>query len=252
MMEASLISIITATYNSEGFIRETYNSLVNQTYSNWEWLVTDDASSDNTISILKEISLNDSRVQVSQNSKNMGAAISRNKSIELAKGKFLAFIDSDDLWKSDKLEKQVEFMGNGFDFSFTSYMLIDGKGEPLGKYVDIAPIQSVGYFDMLRKRCTIGCSTVMLRTKAFPNLKMPLIRTGQDYATWLKILKTGKRAYLVNSILTEYRITPNSISRNKFKKAFRQWYIYRKIEQLPLNHSIISFCFYAWRAVFRN
>jgi teichuronic acid biosynthesis glycosyltransferase TuaG len=105
---------------------------------------------------------------------------------------------------------------------------------------------------MLKKRATLGCSTVMLRKSGFEDISMPLIRTGQDYATWLKLLKTGNEAYLLNDVLTSYRIRPNSISRNKFKKAKRQWQIYRELEQLPMLKSLVCFCNYVWRAVFRK
>ena len=105
---------------------------------------------------------------------------------------------------------------------------------------------------MLKKKATLGCSTVMLRRNAFDDITMPLLRTGQDYATWLKLLKTGQNAYPLIDVLTQYRILPNSISRNKVKKAKRQWQIYREVEKLSLYKSAVSFCFYAWRAVFRK
>jgi len=165
----------------------------------------------------------------------------------------LAFIDSDDLWLPSKLENQLSFMvGNDVDFSFTAYELINEDGLKFGKIVDSHLNSPVYYEDMLRKKATLGCSTVMLRKSAFNDLSMPLIRTGQDYALWLKLLKAGGGAHVLNSVLTQYRILPDSISRNKFKKAKRQWEIYRKIENLGLLKSLECFFFYAWRAVFRK
>lgn len=247
-----LISIITATYNSSCSIEETYKSIVAQEYERWEWLITDDCSNDNTLEIIDRICREDPRVKVYSNKINSGAAVSRNNSLKHVAGDFIAFIDSDDLWEPDKLVKQLKFMNDSIDFSFTAYGLIDEQGHSLGKTVDAGQSGMFNYEDMLRKKATLGCSTVMLRRAAFNDIYMPLLRTGQDYATWLKLLKTGKRAHLLNEILTYYRIMPNSISRNKFKKAKRQWQIYREIENLPLYKSVVYFCFYAWRAVFRK
>ncbi|WP_064605342.1 glycosyltransferase family 2 protein [Photobacterium sp. J15] len=246
------VSIITATFNSAAYIRETYESICNQTYTDWEWLVTDDCSTDDTLKVLNEIAANDQRVYVFKNPVNSGAAISRNVSLSNAKKEYIAFIDSDDLWDRRKLELQLKFMGDSGSFSFTAYRLVDEKGLPLEKTVDSTNVGSFSYEDMLRKKATIGCSTVILRSSSFVDISMPLIRTGQDYALWLKLLKTGTNATLYSDVLTSYRITPGSISRNKIKKAMRQWQIYRGIECLPLAKSLECFCFYAWRAVFKR
>ncbi|WP_341508658.1 glycosyltransferase family 2 protein [Photobacterium damselae subsp. damselae] len=252
-MKDNLVSIITPSYNSSDWIEKTYFSIQKQSYQNWEWLITDDCSSDDTLEILNKICATDKRVKVFVNEVNSGAAVSRNNSLSKARGDFLAFIDSDDLWFPSKLEKQVDFMEDKLiDFSFTSYELIGENGERLNQLVDSHEFQFVTYNDMLRKKATLGCSTVMLRRSAFDDITMPLIRTGQDYGLWLKLLKTGKNAYKFNEVLTQYRILPNSISRNKFKKAKRQWQIYRDIEKLPLLTSIECFGFYAYRAVFRK
>lgn len=248
-----LVSIITPSYNSIEWIEKTYFSIAQQTYSNWEWIITDDCSSDGTIQLLDFIMANDSRVRFFKNNVNLGAAASRNRSISNAKGEFIAFIDSDDLWYPSKLQEQVDFMNkNSIDFSFTSYELIDHYGKSLNRKVDTHSVNYVTYHDMLRKKATLGCSTVMLRSNAFNDISMPLIRTGQDYALWLKLLKTGVNAYKINRVLTQYRILPTSISRNKIKKAKRQWRIYREIEKLNLLEAIECFSFYACRAVFRK
>lgn len=248
----NLITIITASYNSGEYIEETYNSIKSQTHENWEWLVTDDCSSDNTVAILSELAHLDSRISVFTNTVNSGAAVTRNVSLSHAKGDFIAFIDSDDLWLPEKLEKQIQFMNRGCDFSFTAYELIDGQGRSLDKVVDANQFGEFTYNDQLKKKATLGCSTVMLRRSAFTDINMPLLRTGQDYALWLKLLKTGRNAHILNAVLSKYRVLPNSISRNKFKKAKRQWQIYREIERINFSNSVINFCFYAWRAVFRK
>lgn len=249
------VTIITATYNSESELSETYESIAKQTYPHWEWIVTDDCSTDRTIELLAEIASMDQRVSIIHNSENRGAAYSRNQSLHAATGDMIAFIDSDDIWLPKKLETQIAFMDNlNIDFSFTAYEIIDSQGTRLGKVVDNRLSDPLSYEDMLRKKATLGCSTVMLRRVAFKDkeITMPPLRTGQDYATWLSLLKTGKFAYPLNSALTQYRIRPNSISRNKFNKAKRQWQIYREMENLPLLKSFICFFFYGWRAVFRK
>jgi glycosyltransferase involved in cell wall biosynthesis len=251
-MPSNFVSIITATYNSFECIEETYHSIKSQTHKDWEWLITDDCSSDDTLGLLQKLVDNDQRIKFFQNKVNSGAAVSRNNSLSYRKGNFIAFIDSDDVWKPNKLQRQLDFMGTDIDFSFTGYDLIDEQGEPLNITVDARQSGVFSYEDMLRKKATLGCSTVMLRSDAFQDISMPLLRTGQDYATWLKLLKTGKKAHLLNKVLTNYRIMPNSISRNKFKKVKRQWQIYREVENLALLKSAICFSFYAWRAVFRK
>ncbi|ALM72121.1 glycosyltransferase family 2 protein [Vibrio vulnificus] len=247
------ISIITATYNSSRFIEETYNSILNQSYTNWEWLVTDDASTDNTYEILVRISNNDPRVKIFRNRTNSGAAVSRNNSLDHVDGKYIAFIDADDTWCNSKLSRQIEYMkDNGFDFTFTAYNLIDENGHSLKKTVDSKNKGAFNYHDMLAKKATLGCSTVVINSKILNESRMPLIRTGQDYAFWLLLLKQGYVAHIFPELLTNYRINSNSISRNKLKKAKRQWQIYREFEGLNFFTSLFYFSFYAYRALFRK
>lgn len=248
-----LISIIVPTYNSERYIGETLNSLLKQTYTNFEAVIVDDCSSDDTIDIIKETIGEDKRFKLIQNKVNSGAAVSRNRAIDNTSGDYIAFLDADDIWNCNKLRSQIEFMSNnGFLFSFTAYELIDAESRPLGTTVDLNNQSKVSYRDMLEKKATLGCSTVMLRRDVFRHLRMPNIRTGQDYATWLQALKDINYAHCLNQVLTQYRITPGSISRNKIKKAKRQWHIYREIENIPLLQSCYYFCHYSFRAVFRK
>ncbi|MBJ2135406.1 glycosyltransferase family 2 protein [Paraglaciecola chathamensis] len=246
------VSIISASFNDEDHILATYESIQAQTFTDWEWIVTDDCSNDKTYELIKRISDNDPRVNISRNPANFGSAVSRNNSISRASGAYLAFIDSDDLWHPEKLERQLAFMGENISFTFTAYDLIDKTGNSLGKTVDLNQSGLFTYEDMLRKKATLGCSTVILRSETFPKLEMPMLRTGQDYATWLGLLRTGEVAYVLPEILTSYRILPGSISRNKVKKAKRQWQIYREVEGLRFFKSLECFLFYAWRAVFRK
>ena len=247
-----LISIITPSFNSAEFIESTVNSVIAQTYQNWEMIIVDDNSTDNSVEVIKRLSQKDDRIKLIKLDENSGAAVARNTAIENAKGDFLAFLDSDDIWKPFKLDQQLSFMGSDINFSFTAYELIDGAGKKLNRQVDNNQTGSFDYKDMLKKKATLGCSTVIVRRCAFKDISMPLLRTGQDYALWLKLLKTGQKAYVFAKVMGQYRILANSISRNKFKKALRQWQIYRKVEQLSVFNAAICFCFYAWRAIFRK
>ncbi len=240
------------TYNSDKYVREAIASIRSQTYQHWVLNVVDDASTDNTANILRELESLDDRITVTVNDKNVGAAVARNTSINKATGQYIAFLDSDDLWEVGKLERQLIFMQSiDAAFSFTAYKVVNENGEDSGQLVDAVPLMKVGYRDMLAKKATLGCSTVILDQSVIGQMKMPLLRTGQDYAYWLSILKKGYFAYCYHHGLTHYRIVPGSISRNKINKAKRQWEIYRTLESLNLFESSWYFVNYAWRAVFR-
>ena len=251
-MDRYVVSVITAAYNSADYINDAYDSLRSQTMENWEWVVVDDASTDDTLDILTGISQKDSRVRVFSNTRNAGAARSRNWALQETRGQFLAFLDSDDKWLPEKLFRQLSFMtAVGANASFTAYSVIDCDGRATGKVIDGNPKREIGYPQALRKRATIGCSTVVLSKTAVKDHLMPDIRTGQDYAFWLKLMRFGLIFHHLAIPLTEYRITPGSISRNKIRKALRQWEIYRSLEGLSIPNSFWNFCFYAVRAVTR-
>ena len=251
-MEQPKVSIITPTYNAEKFIEETIKSVSAQTYENYEHLIIDDCSSDLTVNIIEKYQSYDNRIKLIKAPTNGGAAEARNIGIKSASSKYIAFIDSDDIWEENKLKKQLEFMEQTqAAFSYTAYQIIKEDGELTNKCIDEKAKPIVNYKDMLRKKSTLGCSTVMLDKERIGEIEMPLIRTGQDYALWLKLLKNGYNAYCLNEVLTRYRIVSNSISRNKFKKAKRQWQIYRKIEKINLIPALWYFTNYAYRAVSR-
>jgi len=248
----TLISIITPSYNAMTFIEETYMSINKQTYTTWEWLVTDDCSSDGTWEYISSLALQDNRIKPIRNSYNSGAAVSRNKSIERAKGDFIAFLDSDDIWLPDKLSLHIHFMEQQHStISFTPYSLIDESSSDLNQVIDANKEGSFSYQDMLIKKATMGCCTVIVRKAAFSDLSMPLIRAGQDYALWLKLLKTGQQAIIYPKILSRYRIVSNSLSRNKIKKAYKIWQVYRNIERLNFFKALYVFSHYAARALFK-
>mgnify|MGYP001026057086 CR=1 FL=1 len=184
-----LISIITPSYNASLFIEQTITSVRKQTYQNWEMIIVDDCSTDHTPYILKRIKEEDDRVHVIYLNQNVGAAVARNIALQHAKGRYVAFLDSDDCWKPEKLQKQLSFMQtNKFAFTFTGYELVTNEGVLLNKLIS-APEQ-ISYNDML-KNTIIGCLTVMIDRQLVGHIQMPNIRTRQDLATWLAILKKG-------------------------------------------------------------
>ena len=246
-------SIIMATYNSSKYIKETINSIIQQSTNDWELLITDDCSTDETFDILKRYADKYKSIKAWKNDVNSGAAVARNYSIKNAQGRYIAFLDSDDLWYPEKLKYHLAFMEkNDAALSFTSYELIDENSKSLAKVVDKQDLGWINYDDLLRKKSTFGCSTVVVDRDKIGDFKMPLLRTGQDYATWLQLIKISGKAIHYPQVLTRYRITPGSISRNKFKKAKRQWQIYRQQENLNLYNSLVCFLFYAYRAIFRR
>lgn len=191
-IKTNKVSIITACFNSSRFITETYSSILAQDYTDWEWIVTDDCSTDGTIDLLNDIEASDHRVKVLKNSLNLGAGLSRNKSMSKASGRFLAFIDADDLWDPHKLSRQIMYMISGrIGISFTAYRIINEFNTDTGKIVDQLAPSCVGYKELLAKKATFGCSTVMVDRSIIADFLMPALRNRQDYATWLSILRSG-------------------------------------------------------------
>ena len=236
MESKDLVSIITACYNSENYISETINSVLNQTHQNWELLIVDDCSTDNTKSLIKKFQKTEKRIKLFQLNENSGAAVARNKAIREAKGVFIAFLDSDDNWLPEKLERQLEFMiFNNYNLTHTSYELIDHQGNSLNK--TIVPAKILGYKDMLYSN-KIGCLTAIYNQRKIGKKYMPLLRKRQDYALWLKILKTGEKAYGLAEVLSQYRNTENSISNNKLNLIKWNWKLLREVENLSFIKSV--------------
>ena len=246
-MNKYLVSIVTPVYNSEKFISETIESIQSQTYRNWELLLIDDCSKDNSYEIIKNYMQNDDRIKYIKLEKNSGAAVSRNTGIKNAKGRFIAFIDSDDLWEAKKLEIQVKYMlENKLGFSSTSYRYIKEDGTRTNK---IAKAPNKINYNGLLKNTIIGCSTVLIDRNIIGDFTMPLVRRGQDTATWLQLLKKEKYAYGISEALVNYRLVGNSISSNKITALKRTWNTYRNVEKLGLLKSSYVFCFYVFNAI---
>lgn len=237
-----LVSVIMPSYGSEKFISKSIDSVLLQTYDNWELIIIDDCSPDESNKIIKEYLSKYSRIKFVKLEKNSGAAVARNKGIEIAKGRFIAFLDSDDLWLPEKLEKQISFMkDNDLAFTYSSYMLVDEMDKNIGKFI-IKP--KISYSSML-KTCSVGCLTAIYDSDKLEKVYMPLILKRQDYGTWLKILKNIKTAKGILEPLAIYRIRSNSLSSNKLKASVYQWKIYREVEKLDVFRSLYYFINYA-------
>lgn len=246
------VSIVTPTWNCEKYIAQTIASVQNQTYQNWEMIIVDDCSTDRTVEIVKQIAQSDVRVKLLIQEVNRGAGAARTRSMQNAIGRYIAYLDADDIWKPDKLEKQVAFMQEKeCGFSCTSYEVISDDGTPLNKYVWMLPcVDYVGFLtnNLLQ---TVG---IMVDKEIVDQslLVMPDIRRRQDAATWLQILKAGHKCYGVDEILAEYRRTENSLSSNKLKAVKGVWGLYRDIEHLSLPFSCYCFVRYALLAVWKR
>jgi len=247
--EVPCISIITPSYNSLRFIGETIRSVQSQSYKNWEMLIVDDASTDHSAVKIKEMIEADSRIRLLSLEENMGAAKARNIAIKEARGRYIAFLDSDDIWLPNKLETQLLFMeGTNVAFSYTSYSLIDENSNALNKEVNVPEFVDYHY---LVGNTIIGCLTVMLDREKIPCIEMPSVQP-EDTALWLQLLYKGYEAKGIQQVLAKYRIVTNSVSRNKIRAAFRYWKLLRA--QKPLNSLQTFFYFgkYAYHAYRKN
>ena len=242
-----LVSIITPTFNSENYILETVKSVQNQTYINWELIITDDFSTDKTSTLVKMLCKEDSRIVFFQLKKNQGAAVARNNCLKHAKGKYIAFLDSDDLWLKDKLSFQIQFMQqNKFPITYASYSYINEKGIDMKKIVGVK--KKIGYYDYL-KNTIIGMSTAIIDKSLVSKFEFKNIRTRQDTFLWISLLKTGVYAFGLDKVLVNYRYRSNSISANKFNAARQVWKLYYDFENLGLFKSLYFFIFYALNAL---
>lgn len=234
-----LVSVITPTYNSENFISETIDSILGQSYTNLELILIDDASLDNTREIINTYKARDPRIVTVFLKENSGSGIARNRGIETARGKYLAFVDSDDFWNKDKLKTQINFMQkHEYTFTYTKYSFINESGMLVKEY-NIAPNQC-NYLRLLIQDC-IGCSTVMIDCEKLGKEYMPDLRNRQDWALWLKYVRKSGKAYGLRYPYTHYRMRKGSISSNKLKLFKFHWQIYFKIEKYNIIVSSLLF-----------
>lgn len=245
-----LVSIITPAYNSSKFIEETIQSVLAQTYTDWELLITDDCSTDKTVEIVEKYVTRDSRIKLFVLDQNSGAAAARNNSLARAQGKYIAFLDSDDLWLPQKLALQLSYMQeHDCAFSFSDYTLMNEDGVDLNKVIH-AP-KKINYHQYLRNTI-IGCLTVIIDKETVGDFYMPNIPTSQDMATWLSIMKKGIVAYGIPKVLAQYRLVEHSNSAKKIKASRDVWRVYRDIEHLPYVYALFCFLGYAINAILKR
>lgn len=221
-----LVSIIMPAYNAEKYISHSIDSVIKQTYRNWELIIIDDCSKDTTSKICKKYAERDSRIKVISLTKNGGIANARNRGITESNGEYIAFLDSDDMWKEEKLEKQIKFMEtNDIAFSCTSYELIDSEGNSLNKVIKVP--KSVGFKELLKVN-SVGCLTVLINKNKIEPFLMPQLK-HEDYATWLNIVKINNiKVFGLNENLALYRKTKGSTSSNKLKALTWTWKVYHQ------------------------
>jgi glycosyltransferase involved in cell wall biosynthesis len=231
-MEKPLISIITPSFNSEKYIAETIKSVQLQTYINWEMIIVDDCSFDKTVMIIDDFAQLDSRIHFFQLEKNSGTGIARNYALTKANGIYIAFLDSDDLWKPEKLEKQIDFLlKNKLPFTFSFYECIDEEGKSLNKRVE-API-NLSYSQLFF--CNyVGNLTGIYDVNYFGKITISSIRKRQDWMMWLTILKKIKTAHAIPESLAYYRIRENSISASKSDLLKHNYAVYRTFHRFNL------------------
>lgn len=242
-----LVSVIIPAYNSSMFISHAVNSVVNQSYTNWEIIIIDDCSTDDTADIINGFVKSDERIFSISNECNLGVSKSRNLGIERSTGDFIAFLDADDVWHKDKLKCQLDKLNNSdFDFSYTSYAIVDANGFEI-KNPYIVP-EKVNFEFLLRENF-IGCSTVMFSRKIADSFKFPTNFYHEDYCLWLDIFKSGYRSVGCSDVLVDWRLISDSRSFNKKNSAVNRWKIYREYLKLSFFKSSSVFISYAIRGL---
>jgi len=231
-----LVSVVTPLFNSQDFVRQAIMSVKSQTYTNWEMLIVDDCSTDQSNEVVKNLINGDPRIRILSLRRHSGPAVARNYAISCSHGRYIAFLDSDDLWEKEKLEQQIAFMKERkCVFSFTSYKVIDQNGAYLRS---VSSENKVDYRMMLKKNY-IGNSTVMLDAGALGKVFSPLIEKRNDYALWLRVLKKTEFALGISEELARYRIRPNSVSGKKLRLLHYHYRLFREVEGFSVLTSVL-------------
>ena len=235
------ISIITPAYNCEKYLPDAVKSVLSQTFTDWELLIIDDCSKDNTYRYMKKLAEKDKRIRIFQNKVNSGSAATRNYGVRLARGEWIAFLDGDDLWREDKLEKQLAAAErSGAEIIYCSYSMVDKDGRRLSDF--LVP-ERTSYSEMLEEN-VLGCSTVLLSRRIFSGFQFSTEYYHEDYALWLQLLRLGFPAFACRDVLVDYRILNGSRSNDKLRSAKHRWLIYRKAERLSFVSSAHAFAGY--------
>ncbi len=244
------VSIITPTFNSSKYISETIIGVINQTYSNWELIIIDDKSTDNTIEIVKKIQAKENRIVLIESETNNGAGVARNRGLEIANGRYISFLDSDDIWEPTKLESQLGFMDkNDAAISFTGYSIMDESMVNVKSVINVPHKLDLHSY---LKNTVIGMSTSMIDKSKVGDFRLNKIRSRQDGILWIELLKSGFIAYGLNEQLVKYRFRNDSVSANKLKAMSKVWYIYRAYAKLNFIQTLYFFFFYVYNNLKRR
>ena len=245
-----LISVIMPAYNCSSFIAASIVSALNQTHSNIELIVIDDCSSDDSFLLAKEYERCDSRVKLYKNDQNIGVALTRNRAFALASGEFIALLDADDIWHTEKLEKQLAFMLDSHcDLCYTAYSFISETGASLGNPYFVPNKLNL---KVLLRENVIGCSSVLMRASIVKSIPMRNEFAHEDYVFWLELMQQGVTACGLNEVLMDYRIVTGSRSANKWKSAMNRWRIYRTLLHLNVFEASRLFVSYAMRGLAKH
>jgi len=238
------VSVVMPLYNAEAYVEQTVLSVIGQTFSDWELIIVDDHSPDGSLAIVEEICKTDDRIRILRNEKNLGVSETRNRGINESRGKYIALLDSDDLWYPEKLEKQVALATEtGADIIYCSYAML--RGDEATDF--IVPPETD--FEKSLVRSVISCSTALLSKEGLGERRFSKEFVHEDLVLWLELLKDGKRARGCTEVLAAYRLIEGSRSFNKLKAAKNRWKVYRACLKLPFFKSVRYFFVYAVAAL---
>lgn len=248
-MTPNLVSVIMPNYNTEGFIEESINSVLKQTYHNLELIIVDDLSTDNSVKKISELQKIDDRIKLIELKSNSGAAFARNIAVKFANGEFIAFIDSDDIWNEEKLRLQLDFMKNeNLLFVGSYYKYIDFQGNDLNKIIKGKKVRN--YWQILKD--SPGNSTVIYNARLLGKTYVPIIKKRNDYLMWLNVVKKAKNITILPEVLVNYRIRANSLSHSKMGLVKYHWKIYREHEHLNIVKSVYLVTYFISKGVLRK
>ncbi|MFT6734263.1 MAG: teichuronic acid biosynthesis glycosyltransferase TuaG [Marinobacter maritimus] len=245
-----LVSIIIPVYNSRKYVHESIHSIIAQTFTSWELIIVDDCSIDGTYDYLLEKYASNSKIKVLRNEINSGAGVTRNLGLENASGRLIAFLDADDLWLPQKLEKQLAFMAaNNSAIVHTSYSFIDERGDNIPGHVDVSEYVNLRSY---MRNTEIGMSTSLINKDIVGEFRLHSMRTRQDTRLWLGLLSEGHIANGLNEDLVLYRVRKGQISGNKVIIAWRTLKVYLSITDIALSERLINYCYYAFNGVIKR
>ena len=243
------VSVVMPAYNSAAWLRAAVASVAAQTFQDWELVIVDDGSSDATPELARELAAGDARIRALFEPANKGAGAARNAGIAAAHGRYLAFLDSDDVWSPDKLRRQLHFMREGDRaFTFTRYRKVDAQGRRLGGTIKMP--DRVAYTDVL-KHCCMSTPTVMLDRDRLKDIRMPELSHGEDHVLWLSMLEQTPHAHCLQEELTQVLVRPDSLSGDKLHKARMQWGVYRRTLGLPFFAALWYWLHYAFHGALK-